>query len=173
MPLTVEDGTGLAEADALASLAYVDGYHVAFGNSGWSGDDSAKEAAIRRASAYLSHSFRWKGYRLNGRTQALAWPRTGVVDADGYDVPSDEVPDEVQQATAEVALRELAEPGAMNPVHTPADKKVLVAVEGIRWEHVGRTGTDAERPVLMAVRDLLNGLVVDGGSSAVKWLARA
>lgn len=88
-------------------------------------------------------------------------------------MPSDEVPDEVQQATAEVALWELTNPGAMNPVHTPADKKVLVAVEGIRWEHVGRGGADAERPVLMAVRDLLAGLLENGGASAVQWLDRA
>ena len=158
MPLTVEDGTGLADADALVALAYVDDYHTAFGNSAWIGGDADKEAAVRRASAYLSHSVQWKGYRLNGRSQALSWPRTGVYDGEAHEVPSDEVPEEVQQATAEIALRELTNPGLMSPDVTPADQKVLVAVEGIRWEKTGERGAEAKRPVLLLVRDLLNGL---------------
>jgi hypothetical protein len=43
---------------------------------------------------------------LEVMTQALAWPRTPAIDAEGRDV-SGTVPDAVKQATAEYALRAL------------------------------------------------------------------
>ncbi len=90
MALTVETGSGASDSDALITLAYADAYHSALGNSTWTGTDALKEAAIRRATAYVSESYNWDGVRSNGRNQALEWPRTGVID---------------QEATALIATR--------------------------------------------------------------------
>lgn len=172
MALTVEDGTGLAAADALISVAYADTYHTARGNSTWTGTTTAKEAAIRRASAYLSTSFTWQGYRVRGRSQALAWPRNSVLDEEGYSVPSDEVPDEVEQACAEIALRELVAPGAMTPDYTPSAriKSATVGELAVSYD-LSRTDADSARPVLLVVRDLLGPLLKRGGGN--RLVARA
>lgn len=166
MALTVEDGTGLSNADALASLAYVDAYHLARGNSTWTGTDAAKEEAIRRASEFLTNSYRWKGYPVNGRDQAQAWPRTYVEDAQGYSVPSDEVPAEVQKACAEIALRELVTPGQMSPDYTPSERVKSERFGSVSFEYdMSRPDAEAARPVLLIVRDLIGGLLDAAGGS--------
>jgi len=110
MALTVETGSSSATADSYVSTADATTYlsnrygsteaFVAMG----SGDD--KDALMRRAASYLDNVYaaRWKGDRSAG-AQALAWPRTGVYDLDGYTVGSDEIPTELGYAQAEVARR--------------------------------------------------------------------
>lgn len=167
MALTVEDGTGLADADAFVSLDDVTAYHAARETEAWTtGDPSAQEAAVRRASFFLSNSFAWKGYRLNGRVQALAWPRHDVVDAEGWTVPADAVPPEIKDATAEIALRELVSPGSMSPDVTMADKvkSQRVGEIAVEYAHVS-TGPEASRPVLLIVRDLIGGLLASGSGN--------
>lgn len=161
MALTVEDGTGLAAADALVSLTYCDTYHSARGNSTWTGDDADKETAIRRASFFLSNSFSWQGYKISARSQALAWPRSGVVDSDGYSVASDEVPDEIEQACAEIALRELVTPGTMTPDYTPSDRVKSEKFGSVAFDYdMSVSGPESVRPVLLVVRDLIGPLLM-------------
>lgn len=109
MALIVEDGTGMATAEAYVSLADANTRHTAMGNAAWTGADSVKEAAIRRATAYMEQAYRnrWKGTRLF-REQALSWPRYGA-EADGWVIPSTEVPADVANACADLALRALAD----------------------------------------------------------------
>ncbi len=59
--LIVETGAGLPNADALMSVAFADTYHQGFGNTSWTGDEAAKEGAIRRATAFMSNSYSWQG----------------------------------------------------------------------------------------------------------------
>ncbi|MCB2186487.1 MAG: hypothetical protein KQJ78_08725 [Deltaproteobacteria bacterium] len=107
MALIVETGQGLAAANALASLEYCTAYHALRGHAAWAAAGAAdQEAAVVRASSYLCRHFRWRGQRaVSG--QALAWPRRGVVDAEGREVTADQVPAAVAEACAEAALREL------------------------------------------------------------------
>lgn len=107
MALVVEDGTGLATAESYISVANADARATAFGNTAWTGTDAAKEAALRRATAYLEQQYRnrWKGTRLM-RAQALSWPRYGAI-VDGWDIPSTEVPTDVANACADLAVRAL------------------------------------------------------------------
>lgn len=106
MTFTVEDGTGLAAANALATVAAVDAYHALRCNTDWNGSDTAKQAAIVKATDYIER--RW-GPRLRGRpsssTQALAFPRAGLHDERGIAITG--VPGEVVQAVAEYAVRAL------------------------------------------------------------------
>lgn len=162
MTLTVEDGTGLADADALISLEYADAYHEARGNAAWvdEGDDDLKEAAIRRASFFLTSSYAWKGYRLKQRGQSLAWPRYDVVDGEGLFVPPDAVPREIKEATAEIALRELVTPGSMTPDVTlsAAVKSETVGPISVEYANVS-TSASASRPILTLVDDLVAGFI--------------
>jgi len=105
--LTVEDGSIVADANSYASLAFVDDYHEARGNSGWTGTDAVKEAAIIRATELLDASFAWRG-EIVSNAQALRWPRSCVTDRDGREIAADEVPTQIQKALAELSLLCLA-----------------------------------------------------------------
>jgi hypothetical protein len=74
--LTVEDGTGLPDADSYVSVAACDAYHAAMGNDGWDATVSAKEVALRRATQYVDSRYRFRGAPLNVN-QALDFPRIG------------------------------------------------------------------------------------------------
>jgi len=111
MSLIVEDGTGRSDAESYISVADADTYHTKFtASAAWAGAGTAdKETALRQATQYLDDEYRgrWKGYPVDDE-QALAWPRLDVEDENGYVVDSDAVPEQVQRAAAEMALRALS-----------------------------------------------------------------
>lgn len=165
MTLIVETGAGIATADALASLDFVDAYHTARGNTAWTGTDDAKEQAIRRASTFVSEAVRWRGYRSFGRLQAFDWPRSGVTDDEGFGVNGDEVPGEVLRAVAEAALREIATPGSLTPDYTPSERLASATVGPISVSYdLSRTDPGAARPVLLILQDILAPLILGGGT---------
>lgn len=169
MALTVEDGTGKAGADAFVSVADCAAYCAANGLTAWEdGDADTWEPAIRRATSWLSTAFTWKGYRTNGRSQALAWPRTDVEDAEGEAIPADEVPVEIVRACCEAAVYELANPGALSPTVTMTDRIRSEQVGSLRVEYQATpTTADSARPVLLKVRELVGGLVAAGSNPLV------
>lgn len=106
MALIVEDGTGLADAEAYIAVADADTYFAARGNATWAAlTTEQKEQALRKGADYMgaTYGLRWKGERTV-ETQALDWPRECVY-AFGVLVDSDEVPVAVQRANAELAVR--------------------------------------------------------------------
>lgn len=156
MALVVEDGSGLIGADALISLADCNSYHAAKANAAWTGEDASKEAAIRRATDYMSRVVIWAGYRTHGRAQALAWPRAGCFDVEGYGIEQDEIPVEIRNACAEVALQELTTPGSMTPVVTIADAAKRKKVGEIEIEYANASlGADARVPSLPTFQSLI------------------
>lgn len=108
MALIVEDGSGKTDADSYLSVTDADTYHTNHSSStDWSGATTAvKEKALRLTTQYLDVRYDglWKGVRSN-ENQALAWPRTYVEDSDGYYFESNEMPQRLKDATAELALR--------------------------------------------------------------------
>jgi hypothetical protein len=168
MTLIVEDGSGMSNADALISVAFADTYHADRGNSAWTGDATVKEPAIRRATSYISTAYTWQGWKRMGRPQSLAWPRTGVIDREGWGVAFDSVPIEIQRATAEVALRELVTPGIMDPDYYAADQ-VKSRKAGDTQEVYVLSGITAQssRPILLIVRDLIAPLVKIGSDNCL------
>lgn len=166
MALTVETGSGSSTADALASLAFVNTYHTDYGNSDWTGSDDDKEAAIRRATSYLSDSFDWQGFRANNRDQALTWPRSGVIDHEGIGIDSDEIPIEIQNAVAEIARQELITPNSMNPVFTRSEAVKSEKIGQISVEYLlASPSADDYRPVLIKVRDMIGQFLRRGSGS--------
>lgn len=112
--LIVEDGTGKPNSESYASVVFADTYFADRNLTAWAALTTvAKEAALRKASEYLTSKYRlaWKGQRRL-TTQALDWPRVGVVTDDykvtpGYgffQISYEIVPVEVKKACAELAL---------------------------------------------------------------------
>lgn len=149
MAIVVEDGTGLADANSYISTDYLIAYAIDTGQTdALSGGDPA--AAAIRATTWIEGNFRsqFPGTPVNGRDQALHFPAEDGIDANGYDIPSDEVPVEVQKATAEAALRELASAGSLSP-----DQAVGSSV--VKREKVGSLEVEYA--------------VADGGIPAAPW----
>lgn len=129
MPIIVETGTAAADSEVLCSVAFADSYHAGLGNTLWATLLTAeKEAALRRAYAYLQQTYRlrWTGYRVK-TTQALDWPRQEVPRTDvcnGYGgnwgnyYPHDVIPIEIQRANAECAFK-AASGGLLDDVDAP------------------------------------------------------
>lgn len=159
------------------SVALADAYHEARLNTAWTGVASspadAKEAALLRASVWLDGTYgaRFTGTRTDGRDQSRAWPRSGATDGEGLAIASDEVPDEVLQATYEAAMRELTTPGSMSPDYTPA--------QGVKSETVGpisvtyRDGSGSQLPVSTTIDNILAPLLVSRGGSLYGFNVRA
>ncbi len=64
-----------------------------------------RESALLWATRVLDTQMDWFGSKRNGPSiQTLRWPRSGIVDLDGYNVDQDTVPEILECATAELAL---------------------------------------------------------------------
>ncbi len=173
----IDTGPGTSSANSYASVALADAYMASIGRADWAGIDTLKEAALIRATQYIDGKFRrsWSGQKLNGRDQALDWPRTGAVDCDGYQIGND-IPPEIIKAVCEAALRELTDPFSLSPDVVEGTQKTLVGVDSIRWEtNTAKIGADAMRPVLTVVDDILSSLICSGlsGSSQTSFIQRA
>lgn len=141
MALIVENGAGLPDAQSYISVTEADEYHAAMGHTGWSGDEIAKEAALRRAAQYLGGRYQFSGSRVSA-TQALEWPRQLLG-----------VPKALKDAQAELALRALK-----GELFVDSDGRMLVSktIGPIRKDYA--QGGGGRFPVVDAlIRPLLAG----------------
>lgn len=150
-------------------------YHTARLNAAWTGTDDEKTAALQRATDYIDGRYRyqtaggcWKsmfrGVKTGARAQELEWPRTGAVDSEGNEIPDDEVPIEVQEATYEAALRELVEPGVLAPDYTGTAQVTQETVGPITVKYAEAKTNGAQTPnmpTIPVVDNLLAGLICD------------
>lgn len=65
--------------------------------------DPQKEAALIWATRLIDSEICFIG-EASGATQALAWPRSGMTNRNGFDIADNVVPNELKYATAELAL---------------------------------------------------------------------
>lgn len=146
------------------TLEGADEYHVLRANVAWINVEISNDqrlAALVRASSTLDgvYSDKFSGTKSGGRQQLLSWPRDGAIDYCTNEViPSDEVPTAVINATYEIALAELVNPGSSAPSVTPGRIVKRQKVDSIEREFFGsESGVSAEsmRPVLLAVEDAL------------------
>ena len=173
--LVVEDGTGLANANSFISQSYFEIYSSERGRDLSPYSDENKITALIRASEYLSESFNWKGIRKKGRNyedgtefQALAWPRYGVTDDDGFYVPDDEIPREVQWATAEAAFYEIEDPSALRPAYIAHNRARMIKAGSVAITYDTSTTSQniyGTRPVLLSVIDLISKFLKSGAGS--------
>ena len=64
---------------------------------------NTREKALMFATRVIDEMMQWYG-TIRTTTQALRWPRAGVVDRDGNEYDYDTVPGDIEEATAELAL---------------------------------------------------------------------
>lgn len=142
MGIVVEDGTGLANANSYASENALGDYSDDRAVKLASGD---AEAALVRASAALDALFgsRYPGYRTNGRSQGLMWPRTEATDAEGEEIATDEIPQEIIAATCELAIRELTEAGSTMPDIEAGGLPKRIKAGSVEIEKFGNAGVTA------------------------------
>ena len=83
---------GASDATSYASLTEAEAYMATLVHKdAWTeATDPAKEAALQQATRLLD-TLTWKGRKATAE-QALAWPRTGVTDRDGYEVDPAAIP---------------------------------------------------------------------------------
>ena len=160
--MALDTTVGGLNADSYVSLAYALAYHASKGNAAWAAaTDTNRETALRRATTWLDGTYRqqFSGYRVHGRSQALSWPRSDVVDIGGYAVDYLTIPPEILRATCEAALRELAVPGSLSPDVTDAAIVVSESVGSISVTYRGGGGVAGQRPILTVIDDILSGLL--------------
>ena len=95
---------GSVSATSYASVVEGNAYHDAhlYGSAWSSAKTDTKERALMMATRILDERVNWVGRKATD-AQALRWPRSSVVDADGYTVSSTVVPVTIKNAVIEFA----------------------------------------------------------------------
>lgn len=100
--ISVEDGTGMADSNSYVSVVSADAYFSARGVSEWQDiGETAKEAALIRATDYVDNIFQWHGKKLNPN-QSLRFPRSNLIDYEGNEISG--IPNCLKQAVCDAAL---------------------------------------------------------------------
>jgi len=132
MAFTLEDGTGLATANAYVSVADFRAYHADRGNDVVAQTDAEIQIAIIRASDYIDRKNRGNfiGVRLRPpSTQRMSWPRSNAKYNDGTSALG--VPIEVEEATNEYGFRALTIVLAPDPDYDDRNQKVTSKSEKV------------------------------------------
>jgi hypothetical protein len=123
MPLIVEDGTGVENANSYATVGEADAYYALRGESDWAGvtaDADDKAAALIKAADYLNAVPPWLGVSISS-SQTMVLPTTEV----------GEVPYAVKQAqlilAKEAALGDLS----ISPLGDVQVLKIREKLEGV------------------------------------------
>lgn len=134
MTFTVEDGTGLADANSLCTVEVADAYFTERGIAAWTGSTPNKQMALVRGTDYLEARWglRFKGVRQFD-AQALSFPRLYI----GNDSL---VPAAVQRAVAEYGVRALTK--TLDP--DPTTDARAMPVKRLRERIEGAIDTEVE-----------------------------
>ncbi len=104
-------------SDFYGNVTDADAYQTAHGgNAKWTAATTPeKTAALLTASEWIDANYGalFPGYPTGKISQLRAWPRTNAADIYGDSIAADAVPVPVQQATYEVALRQIVSPGSL------------------------------------------------------------
>lgn len=145
-------------------------YHAARGNTAWAAaDDADLTISLLRGSEYIDGQFRrqFPGYKTDLRSQVREWPRNNAYDIELNSIANTEVPVEVEYATYEAALRELASPGSLMPDVTLGKQIKRAKVDGaVDVEYQGAIGSHGMRPTLLVVQAILAPVLTGSGSGS-------
>ena len=103
MAFVVEDGTGKADATSYVTVAEFRSYWNDRNQYYKDYDDKTIESWLIIATEYIDYHYKFYGYATEYDTQALQWPRTGLRDNKGNQIASDEIPQELKDATFRLA----------------------------------------------------------------------
>lgn len=124
-------------ADFYGTASGYKAYWLARGNDQSTVTDPNVQVALLIASEFIDRSFghQWQGLKVGQRAQVRDWPRSGVVDKNGYSVASDVPPVEVENAAYEAAFRQLASPGIFFKDYTPGKYKSVSITGALSVEY--------------------------------------
>ena len=167
--LVVEDGTGVAGANAYISVDFADAYHLDRFNSDWAGSADRKSSAILQATAYLDRVYIYQGLRTH-TDQVLEWPRVRVLDDDCDELPREDIPSLVEQATAEAALAILCngDPTKSFVESEARTRRERVGVIEAEFEFDGTEGTTQLPRVHEIILPVIASRRGGGGSSPIE-----
>lgn len=164
MAFTPETGAGVTGANSLVTTATVDAYWADRGvDSGTGASWDALTAAEKQQKCVLATDYVVRRYRFGGTkktyAQGTVFPRTGLTERDGQEVPDDVVPWQVQHAVS--FLAGLAAAGTdLSPVLDRGNRIKSEGVAGITTTYMDDAPSES---VLTYVDGLLFPLLSDSG----------
>lgn len=174
MAFTVEDGTGIVDANAYCDVAFADAYFTERANASWLGANDIKEAALIRATDYIELRFSHLFLGTPKTTvQGLSFPRISPLVAQ---LPLfAEMPIGLKRACCEYAVRALSVKLLPDPVIDPTGlglertrKKVGPIEKETRYQYQGAgTIRTIIRPY-PAADSLLKGLIRSTGGTVIR-----
>lgn len=176
MPVTVVATVGASDSNSFVTLSEANTFADSKlpSPTAWdaASDDTCNRALVS-ATRWLS-ALLWLGTRVDA-TQALSWPRTGVVDVDDPDeneYDTDEIPQRVKDATCELAILMVAA-GTSDLAAAPStDGIIRKRVDVIETEFAPSYERASDIDRFPTVTRLLVGLLLETGGPTVP-LARA
>lgn len=160
--------------DVYGTIAAADAYHAERGNTAWAAAVSgAKTAALVIASEWLDNKYGaiFPSYKTGFRAQIREWPRVGVVDWYGYMIGAAEIPREIENATYEVALRQIKTPGSTDLDVTLAKTFKSVSVQGaVSVTYLGAM-TVADMQLVMPIVGKILQPIMTGPNANVSFLS--
>ena len=105
--MSLDTTPGSPTQDSYATLAEFETYAASrLPALSWftSATDPQKEAALRAAARELDACFAWTGTAVDD-TQALTWPRSGMLTRNGYSIATTAIPNDLKNAQCEFALQ--------------------------------------------------------------------
>lgn len=164
---TEETGTGSATATVWLSVVDANGYHDShlFANSWHQADTATKEKSLIWATRLMTEYFIFEGVKEN-KDNALEWPRIGATDRAGWSIDSDVIPQELKNATAELARHLIDE-----------DRTLLAedATSGFKFMQAGSLKLAIDhgdrKPVIPAYISRMMSFATKAGGG-FRWIAR-
>lgn len=154
MPIIVETGSGLSNANSYATLEEADAYfetHPYYSDNWNALGTPDKESLLILASSQLDALITWRG-NVGSYAQSLAWPRYGVIDDEGRLLSISAVPQRVKFAVFELAFN-LSRGDQYAASSSAGISKLKIDVIELQF-----TGSTAITPVPAAALLLLKGL---------------
>ena len=142
MPLTIEDGSGVADANSFVTVAEATAYAAARGLSLPATDAEKEQLLVKAADYLLSVEDRFKGERV-AADQALSWPRKDVYLYGSLEpLPDNQIPKALKNAQCQLAV------DLVNNDLQPTDqgKEVQTETVGPLSTTYFRSGTSVAQP---------------------------
>lgn len=101
----VEDGSADSDATSYCELEFADDYieaNIHVSTEWFDLEEEDRQRLLVRASKYLDRQVNWNGERVD-QDSGLRWPRSGVYDSDGFEIPDNVIPVALKEAVAEFA----------------------------------------------------------------------
>ena len=172
--MSVESTPGSATADSYCTVAEADAYNAArlFATAWSAASTPTKEAALKMATRLLDQIFTrsmiedgayygysgqkvtlaWTGLPTTPETQALCWPRTGMLNRNSYAIASDVIPQDLKNATAELARQLIvADTSANNDVEAQGIQSLSAGPVSLAFREPWRSDNGAVNSIVQQV----------------------